>query len=183
MAIESNRFLHLPTSFAGMATPYLGEIKICAFNFAPKGWAQANGQTLPINQNQALFSLFGTTYGGNGQTTFGLPNLQGRVALHVGNGFTQGQIGGEYAHTLHINEIPQHAHALIASSDPGTSNIPTGNRLAAVSNVYGPAQNLVAMNQASLSAAGGSQGHENRQPFTVLMFIVAITNGIFPSQN
>lgn len=165
-----------------MATPFLGEIKICSFAFAPKAWAMANGQFLPINQNQALFSLFGTSYGGDGRTTFALPNLQGKVAVHHGAGFTQGQSGGEVAHTLSIGEMPPHLHGLSASSNPGNANLPTGNRLASISNVYGPPQNLVAMNPQSVATVGGSQAHNNMQPYTVLNFVVALL-GIFPSQN
>src|ERR1700755_2995887 len=99
-----------------MAEPFLSEIRIFSFNFPPKGWAECNGQTLPINQNQALFSLLGTTYGGNGQTTFGLPNLQGRAPVPAGQGFTLGQAAGEPAHTLTGNEMPQHTHTFAAST-------------------------------------------------------------------
>src|SRR2546430_2157412 len=110
-----------------MSTPFMGEIKIVSFNFAPKGWALCNGQLLPINQNQALFSLLGTTYGGNGQTNFGLPNLQGDVPIHVGNGHILGEKGGEQNHTLTISETPTHTHIPSASTSAGTAPIPAGN--------------------------------------------------------
>src|SRR5437763_3123243 len=112
-----------------MAEPFLSEIRIFSFNFAPKGWALCNGQLLPINQNQALFSLLGTTYGGNGQTTFGLPNLQGRVPIHTGHGHTLGERAGEYSHTLSINELPAHSHTANASASTGNNVVPTNNVL------------------------------------------------------
>src|SRR5512135_776084 len=104
-----------------MSEPFLSEIKIISFSFAPKGWAFCNGQLLPINQNQALFSLLGTTYGGDGRTTFALPNLQGRVPIHMGNGFTLGQVGGEQSHTVSLAEMPAHTHSAVASSNAGTT--------------------------------------------------------------
>ncbi|MBN9618923.1 MAG: tail fiber protein, partial [Actinobacteria bacterium] len=110
-----------------MGTPYLGEIRVVSFNFAPKGWALCNGQLLPINQNQAIFSLLGTTYGGNGQTNFALPNLQARIPLHNGNGFTQGQVGGEAAHTLTISELPTHTHSATATSSTANQRSPNGH--------------------------------------------------------
>src|SRR3954470_7524090 len=110
-----------------MADPYISELRIFSFNYAPKGWAFCNGQILAINQNQALFSLLGTTYGGNGQTNFALPNLQGRVPMHVGNGFTLGQTGGETAHTVTLSELPAHSHALLAGSARATAATPLGN--------------------------------------------------------
>jgi microcystin-dependent protein len=167
-----------------VGTPFLGEIKIISWNFAPKGWAFCNGQFLPINQNQALFSLFGTMYGGNGQTTFALPNLQGRAPIHVGSGFTQGQVGGQQAHTVTITELPTHTHALSASSTDGNSQTPTNNILAReVGNVYRPpAGGLQALNPAIISGVGGSQAHNNMQPFLVLNYIVALL-GVFPSRN
>jgi microcystin-dependent protein len=166
-----------------MGTPYLGELKIVAFNFAPKGWALCNGQFLPINQNQALFSLLGTMYGGNGQTTFALPDLRGRTPIHVGNGNTQGQAGGEVAHTVSIAEMPTHTHVLNGTSTAGTAPIPLTNLLGTgATQLYSPPANPAAMNVASVGNTGGSQPHENRQPYSVLNFAIAL-QGIFPSQN
>lgn len=169
-----------------MGTPFMGEIKIISWNFAPQGWALCNGQFLPINQNQALFSLFGTMYGGNGQTTFALPDLRGRVPVHVGSEFSvQGQAGGENSHTLNINELPTHFHFLQSTNNTGTDANPTNTVVLAksVANSYGAfAAPIVPMNAGSTTNVGGSQAHENRQPFLVLNFIVAL-QGIFPSRN
>lgn len=167
-----------------MAEPFLSEIRIMSFNFAPKGWALCNGQLLPINQNQGLFSLLGTTYGGNGQTNFALPNLQGRAPIHVGSGFTLGQQGGEQAHTGSIQELPQHTHIARGSSATATLDSPAGNVLATTAsvNAYGSPTNLVAMNAATIANTGGSQAHLNMQPFLTLNFCIAL-QGIFPSQN
>ncbi|HNT25531.1 MAG TPA: tail fiber protein [Anaerolineales bacterium] len=166
-----------------MSEPFLGQISIFSFNFAPRGWALCNGQLLPINQNQALFALLGTTYGGNGQTNFALPNLQGRVPLHRGEGFSQGQIVGENAHTLTLSEMPAHTHTLRASASTGDSVAPTSAVLAAPGGqIYAPADNLTSLQAASISNIGGSQPHENRQPYLVLSFCIAL-QGIFPSQN
>jgi len=166
-----------------MAEPFLSEIRIMSFGFAPKGWALCNGQLLPINQNQALFSLLGTTYGGDGRVNFGLPNLQGRVPIHTGSGFTLGQIGGEQAHTLSISEIPTHVHTLNGTSNAGTAIIAAGNLFGSnPSQQYqAPDANLTAMNPASIANVGGSQPHQNMQPFLVLNFSIAL-QGIFPSQ-
>jgi microcystin-dependent protein len=167
-----------------MSEPFLGEIKIVSFNFPPKGWALCNGQFLPINQNQALFSLFGTTYGGNGQTTFALPNLQGRTPIHVGSGFTQGEVGGEFAHTLNSAEMPQHSHfPQAATATPSTGN-PSGNLWASNDKqvYFDPPGSLVTMAPQAISNVGGSQAHENMSPYLVLNFIVAL-QGIFPSRN
>lgn len=163
-----------------MGTPFLAEIRITSFGFAPRGWAACNGQLLPINQNQALFSLLGTTYGGNGQTTFGLPNLQGRTPVHTGNGFTLGQAAGEIAHTLSNSEMPSHSHAPLASSNMANQGQPTNNFWSATGS-YSPSPNG-SMNPSSISATGGSQPHENMSPFLVLNFVIAL-QGIFPSQN
>ena len=165
-----------------MADPFMGEIRIVSFNFAPQGWAQCNGQFLPINQNQALFSLLGTTFGGNGQTTFALPNLGGKVAIHSGSGHTLGEAGGEAAHTLTIAEIPTHNHAGRASSSNATTPIPGGNVLAAANNLYAAPTNLTNLGPSMLATLGGSQPHQNEAPYLVLNFIIALT-GIFPSQN
>ena len=165
-----------------MASPYLGEIRVVSFNFPPKGWAMCNGQLLPINQNQALFSILGTTYGGNGQTTFALPNLQGRIPNHMGAGFTLGQSAGEYAHTLNISEIPAHNHPVFANPKTGTQVSPAnGVWAAAASGAYANSQ-TTAMSPQSISPAGGSQSHENMPPCLTLNFIIAL-QGIFPSRN
>jgi microcystin-dependent protein len=168
-----------------MAEPFLSEIRIMSFGFAPKGWALCEGQLMPINQNQALFSLLGTTYGGDGRTTFALPNLQGRAPLHMGSGHTLGERGGEQAHTLSISEIPTHVHSLTASSTDGNAPVPfgpAGNLLArSVNNIYGPPANLTSLTTSTVPNVGGSQAHLNMQPFLVLNFSIAL-QGIFPSQ-
>jgi microcystin-dependent protein len=165
-----------------MGTPFLGEIKIVGFNFPPKGWAHCNGQFLPINQNQALFSLLGTMYGGNGQTTFALPDFRGRVPVHVGAGFTQGQEGGQEAHTVTMSEMPAHNHFAQASNAAANSNIPLNNLLGTNNaGLYSTALNTTLI-PATITNVGGSQAHENRQPYLVLNFIVAL-QGVFASQN
>lgn len=166
-----------------MSEPFLGEIKIISWNFAPKGWAFCNGQFMPINQNQALFSLLGTMYGGNGQTTFALPDLRGRLPLHVGSGFIQGQAGGQEFHTVISSEMPSHTHIIAASSNTtGTVNVPTNN-IFAPSNVavYQTSANTTLLPD-EVSSVGGNQPHENRQPFLVVNYIIAL-QGIFPSRN
>jgi microcystin-dependent protein len=165
-----------------MSTPFVGEIRLMSFNFAPKGWAMCNGQSLPINQNQALFSLLGTMYGGNGQTTFALPDLRGRVPIHFGNGHTQGQIGGEQAHTLTIGEMPTHTHTAFASPGNGNTNFGSNNVLAAALNTYGAPEDPVALTPTTITNAGGSQPHQNMQPYLALNFCIVLS-GIFPSQN
>jgi microcystin-dependent protein len=167
-----------------VSTPFLAEIKIVSFNFPPKGWALCNGQLLPINQNQALFSLLGTTYGGNGQTTFGLPDFRGRAPVHVGSGLVQGQSGGEEFHTLVQSEMPAHNHPVAASNraDANNTNIPTNNFPATDPvNAYRSTLNTT-LAPMTVSNVGGSQAHENRQPFLVLNFCIAL-QGIFPSRN
>lgn len=165
-----------------MAEPFLGEIRLFSFIFPPKGWALCNGQLLPINQNQALFALLGTTYGGNGQTNFSLPNLQGRVPIHTGSGFTLGQAGGEQAHTLSIAEMPQHTHLVNASPANADAPVPANNLLASANNVYATPTNLSPVHPASVSNVGLSQAHLNMQPYLTLNFCIAL-QGIFPSQN
>jgi microcystin-dependent protein len=164
-----------------MAEPFLSEIRIFSFEFAPKGWALCNGQLLPINQNQALFSLLGTTFGGDGRVNFGLPNLQGRTPLHVGSGHTLGEQGGEQSHTLSISELPEHTHVLNGSSSQGALNEPENAVLAkSQQNTYANPASLGAMNSAVVTNTGGSQAHLNMQPFLVLNFCIAL-QGIFPS--
>lgn len=166
-----------------MSDPFLGEVKIMSFVFAPKGWALCNGQLLPINQNQALFSLLGTTYGGNGQTTFALPDLRGRVPVHVGNGVTLGERAGEENHTLTQSEMASHNHPANGVSANGDTPITTGHILAAEATaMYGPASNLVPLASGTITAIGGSQPHNNTQPFLTLSFCIAL-QGIFPSRN
>lgn len=167
-----------------MAEPFLSEIRIMSFSFPPRGWALCNGQLLPINQNQALFSLLGTTYGGDGRVNFALPNLQGRVPIHVGSGHTLGERGGEQAHTVSIGELPTHVHVLNATTATGT-NTPLSTTLLATSNpqqAYAAATGLVAMDPGSVANVGGSQAHLNMQPFLTLNFSIAL-QGIFPSPN
>jgi microcystin-dependent protein len=166
-----------------MGTPFLGELKIVGFNFAPQGWAHANGQLLPINQNQALFSILGTTYGGNGQTNFALPNLRGRTPIHTGSGHTLGEAGGQDAHTVTLSEMPQHIHIANGTTTTGTLNNGTGNFFGVSQTpVYAPAGNFVAIEPTSVTSTGGSQAHENRQPYLVLNIIIAL-QGVFPSRN
>src|ERR1700674_607405 len=166
-----------------MAEPFLSEIRIMSFGFAPKGWAQCAGQTMPINQNQALFSLLGTTYGGDGRVTFGIPALQGRAPLHMGAGHTLGERGGEQNHTLTISEIPTHVHTAFGNPTAvgGTAN-PVNNFLGGGTNVYNTAQNLTSLEPSTVQPVGGSQPPPNMQPFLVLNFCIAL-QGIFPSQN
>jgi microcystin-dependent protein len=168
-----------------MAEPFLSEIRIFSFGFAPKGWALCNGQLLPINQNQALFSLLGTTFGGDGRVNFGLPNLQGLTPIHVGSGHTLGEKGGEQAHTVSIAELPTHTHVFNATTNVGVINTPPGGNVLAQSSgvfLYGPATNLVTMAATAVSNVGGSQAHQNMQPFLTLNFSIAL-QGIFPSRN
>jgi microcystin-dependent protein len=165
-----------------MAEPFLSEIRIMSFAYAPKGWAFANGQLLPINQNQALFSLLGTTFGGDGRVNFALPDLRGRTPIHVGNGHTLGERGGEQAHTLAIAELPEHTHVLNASGSDANANLPGNDLFANAANAYGPAAALTTLNAATNTNAGGSQAHLNMQPFLPLSFCIAL-QGIFPSPN
>ena len=154
-----------------------------SFGFAPRNWAMCNGQFLPINQNQALFSLLGTFYGGNGQTTFALPDLRGQTPIHQGPQNTIGTKGGEQAHTLTVAEVPTHTHVLNGSNTDGTQPIPVGNLLArSATQLYAPPANLQPMNAASVGSTGGSQAHQNMQPFLTLTFCIALI-GVFPSRN
>lgn len=169
-----------------MAEPFLSEIRIFSFGFAPKGWATCNGQLLPINQNQALFSLLGTTYGGDGRVNFALPNLQGNVPIHTGQGFTLGNKGGEQAHTVSIAELPTHTHVLDATSAAAVLNTNPGPgamfATASGDSIYNSFANPVALDPRACGNTGGSQAHLNMQPFLVLSFCIAL-QGIFPSQN
>lgn len=153
-----------------------------SFGFPPRGWAQCNGQLLPINQNQALFSLLGTTFGGDGRVNFALPDLRGRTPIHVGSGHTLGERGGEQAHTLSIAEIPTHTHSVNATSSNATAAAPLNSLGYARSGtlMYGPAASLVAMSAQAVSNVGGSQPHLNMQPFLTISFCIAL-QGIFPS--
>ncbi len=171
-----------------MAEPFLSEIRIFSFNFPPKGWAFCNGQLLPINQNQALFSLLGTTYGGNGQTNFALPNLQGRAPNHFGSGFVLGQAGGETAHTINTQEMPAHTHTLNSNLCIGgnatnaTQGDPTGNYWANNGKAqFSTSQPDASMHPSAVTNIGGNQPHTNMQPYLVLNFCIAL-QGIFPSQ-
>ena len=166
-----------------MAEPFLSEIRIMSFQFAPKGWALCNGQLLPINQNQALFSLLGTTFGGDGRVNFALPDNRGRTPIHVGSGHTLGERGGEQAHTLSISEIPTHVHTANASNTTGNMQDPTGNVMATVpGRAYTNPADLTTLSPGSVSNVGGSQAHLNMQPFLTLTFCIAL-QGIFPSPN
>jgi microcystin-dependent protein len=165
-----------------VAEPFLSEIRLMSFGYAPKGWALANGQLMPINQNQALFALLGTTFGGDGRVTFALPDLRGKVPIHVGAGHTLGEKGGEPSHTVSISELPQHTHVAQATSALADTNASTGNLLAGVNNGYTGAAALVSLIPSTISNVGGSQPHLNMQPFLTLSFCIAL-QGIFPSRN
>jgi microcystin-dependent protein len=165
-----------------MSQPYIGQLLLAAFNFAPKNYALCNGQTMAISQNQPLFSLLGTTYGGNGVQTFALPNLQGRTPVGVGSGINYGEISGEESHTLLSSEVPAHTHPLMAAT-AANSPKPVGSILAGGgASFFTGASSLTAMNAATLLSQGGSQSHENRQPYLVMNWCIAL-NGIFPSRS
>lgn len=168
-----------------MADPFLGEIRLVGFNFNPTQWAPCDGRLLAIQQNTALFSLLGTTYGGNGKTTFALPNLQGCVPMHFGEGpgltpRSLGESGGSAQVTLHTSEIPSHNHGVVMTAAPGEENTPTGQVLGATQ-VYGAPSNLVPMKADALPVVGGSLPHNNMMPYQVLNFVIAL-QGIFPAR-
>ena len=167
-----------------MAEPFLGEIRLMSFNFPPKGWALCNGQLLPINQNQALFALLGTMYGGNGQTNFALPNLRGRVPIHVGTGHSQGEAAGSTSVTINQQQLPQHTHLLQASTAPATPGLEATNAVLAVATtpVFKAPQQPTALHSQSVTNVGGSQPHNNMQPYLALNFCISL-QGIFPSRN
>ena len=166
-----------------MTEPFLGEIRMMSFNFPPNGWALCNGQLLPINQNQALFALFGTMYGGNGQTNFALPNFRGCVPIHVGNGHVQGERAGSTSVTLSVQQMPTHTHPVRASSAiSGGQAVPTGRYLGGGNNVYRAPPASTTLSPGSVTNAGGSQPHNNMQPYLTINFCVAL-QGIFPSRN
>src|SRR6185295_4542002 len=166
-----------------MADPFLSEIRIFSFGFAPKGWALCNGQLLPINQNQALFSLLGTTFGGDGRVNFALPDLRARVPIHVGDGHTLGEKGGEQSHTLSLSELAAHTHTVAANSTATGGNAsPNGNFLGGANNAYHTSTSLTPFNAGTVTSVGGSQAHSNTQPFLAWTFGIAL-QGIFPSPN
>jgi len=170
-----------------VSEPFLAEIKIVGFNFAPRNYAFCDGQILPINQNQSLYSLLGTTYGGDGRTTFALPDLRGRTPIHVGrsNGGADhrlGQKSGEETVTLTAAEIPQHSHTARASNDDANAAPPGGNLLARALNLYTPAASTVDLLGATVANAGGGQAHNNMQPYLAINFCIAL-QGLFPSRN
>jgi microcystin-dependent protein len=162
-----------------MAEPFLSEIRIVSFVFAPKGWALCNGQLLPINQNQALFSLLGTTFGGDGRVNFALPDFRGRIPIHVGGAHTLGERGGAEAHTLSVNELPAHTHVAKATTAVGSATAPAGNVFAASRGSYA-ASATATTHPATIASVGGSQAHLNMPPFLTLNFVIAL-QGIFPS--
>jgi microcystin-dependent protein len=167
-----------------MSEPFIGEIRMFGGNFAPAGWAFCDGQLMPISENDALFALIGTTYGGDGESTFALPNLQSRIPVHQGPGFGLGQPGGEEQVTLTVNQMPVHGHTLNADENSGTQLSPTHNILAQTQNpmMYRAITPGLPMNASSVLPAGGSQPHDNMLPFLVVSFIISLF-GIFPSQS
>jgi microcystin-dependent protein len=161
----------------------MSEIRIMSFGFAPKGWAECNGQLMPINQNQALFSLLGTMFGGDGRLNFALPELRGRVPIHIGAGFTEGQAAGEINHTLASNEMPAHTHTLSAATVDGDIPTPVGNFAARQVNlIYSPPPSNTQLADGTVGQTGGSQAHVNMQPYLVLNYCIAL-QGVFPSRN
>jgi microcystin-dependent protein len=164
-----------------VSDPFLSEIRLMSFGFAPRGWAFCNGQIMAISQNQALFELIGNTYGGDGQSTFALPNLQARIPMHLGNGHNLAEAGGEQAHTLTLAETPTHSHQAYGTTTAGDSPIPAGNYLGGASNMYGPLTNPTTLDPSTVASNSGGQAHINMQPYMVLNFCIAIT-GVFPSR-
>lgn len=167
-----------------MSEPFLAEIRIMGFNFAPRGWAFCDGQILPIDQNQSLYSLLGTTYGGDGRTSFALPDMRGRVPIHTGDGRAEGQKGGQEIHTLSDAEMPSHNHSYGGVSEAADAFLFAGNRFAEADNVYHApdAGNTVSLNSNTVAHAGGGQEHNNMQPYLTLHFCIAI-RGLFPARN
>jgi len=171
-----------------MSEPFLAEVRMVGFNFAPRGWAFCDGQILPINQNQSLYSLLGTTYGGDGRTSFALPDLRGRTPIHVGrsnggNAHALGQKSGEETHTLSVNELPQHSHILQGTHDNPNSDQPTGRVFSrAAGTIYGDFGTPQPMGPNSVTHVGGSQAHDNMQPYLAVNFCIAL-QGLFPSRN
>jgi microcystin-dependent protein len=166
-----------------VSQPYVSEIKITSFGFAPKGWALCNGQLLAIQQNQALFALIGTTYGGDGIRTFGLPNLQGRTPTHMGGGLTLGELGGEQNHTLSVPELPNHLHLVnVSSVSTSGSDTPLNNYFGGFNNLYHVAPGQTTIQPNTVGPTGGGQAHNNMQPYLTLNFCIAL-QGIFPSRN
>ncbi|MCS4303802.1 phage tail protein [Chryseobacterium sp. BIGb0232] len=180
-----------PALKAQGSDPFLGQIAFVPYNFAPNGWAECNGQILPIAQNQALFSLLGTTYGGNGTTNFALPDMRGRVLIHNGTSpssgttYTLGEVGGAEGVTLTVTQMPAHSHSVSAVTAEGNQNVPTGSLPAntkVLDKEYSDAATDTTMKSSMIGNTGGNQPHENRQPFITLKCIIAL-NGIFPSHN
>ena len=165
-----------------MGQPFIGEIRMFASSFAPAGWAFCDGALMPISENDALFNLIGTTYGGDGVTNFALPNLRGRAPIHFGNAHTLGEAAGAESVTITAQTMPQHLHLMGATTDNGDIDIPTGANLASFNNGYRQPTNLVAISPSSSTSVGGSQPHTNMQPYLTLNFIIAL-QGIFPSRN
>lgn len=170
-----------------MSEPFLAEVRMVGFNFAPRGWAFCDGQILPINQNQSLYSLLGTTYGGDGSTSFALPDLRGRAPIHVGrsNGGGEhrlGQKAGEETHTLSISELPDHRHDVMASSAAADAPTPAEHVLASANNVWHNPANLTGLRPGTIASTGGGQAHDNMQPCLAINFCIAL-RGLFPSRN
>ena len=164
-----------------MAQPYVGEIRMFAGNFAPAGWMFCEGQLLPISENETLFQLIGTTYGGDGQSTFALPDLRGRIPIHQGNGFILAETGGAEEITLTVNQIPAHSHPMLASTGPGNLNTPGGNVTAesAAVKIYFGDEPTANMSPSAVGPVGGSQPHTNFQPYLCVDFIISLF-GIYP---